>query len=304
MKSKIIAILTACLILLNCIPIYANNNADNNIIIDASSVEDIKALEEDLINEINSTFKSKNINISSNDIDYNKMITLYTNIELYKNGKPNNEQMQKAIINSEYVYYLPIEYNEKTILVCFQKGRELNADDKENLSADTIEKLENKTGKWHIASMGIQSDMVDYKGDVEKALKKSDIKNSHIYFVNNLTQNITMGALICSDDSDNVQFKILKQFESKTEGDGGSTLDIDVLHPYEEIKAVADSEIEIYQSGYDGAWGLASATDNNKIIIIFAVSGAAVLVAAIAAVCIVKKKKAAKVLGENDIKGC
>ncbi len=299
MKNKILAILTACLILLNYIPVYANTNVGSNVIVDADSIEEIKALEEDLINEINSTFVSKNIYIESNNIDYSKIITLYTDIELYENGKPNHEQMQEAINHSKYVYYLPIEYNGKTIMVCFQQGEELTDEDREKLSADTVESLEKNVGKWHIVSMGVKSDIIDYKGEVQKALEENNIENSHIYFVNELTQTITIGALICSDDFDDVQFKIIKQFESKTEGDGGSTLDKNVLHSYDEIKAIADSEIEMYQTGYDGAWGATPTTDNNKIIIITAVSGAAILAIAVTAICIVKKKKNTKVLDEN-----
>ncbi len=299
MKNKIIAILIASFILLNCTPVFANTIENMNIFVDAPSVEEIGKLEKTIINEVNSTFESENIHIDSNNIDYNKIITLYTDIELYKNGKPNNEQMQEAIMKSNVVHYLPIEYNEKTIMVCFQKGEELTEESKEKLSLDTIENLEKNIGKWHIASLGIQSQIIDYKEEIQKTLKENNIENSHIYFVTELTQNITMGALICSDNNDNTQFKILRQFESKTEGDGGSTLDKNVLHSYEEIKAIADSESEIFQTDYDGTWGATPTTDNNKIIIISAVSGVAVLAVAIAAVCIVKKKKHTKVNNEE-----
>lgn len=299
MRNKILAILIACLILINSIPIYANTNVSSNVIVDANSIDEIKALEADVINDVNSTLKTKNINIASSDIDYSKIITLYTDIELYNNGKPSNEQMQKIVKDSKYVYYLPIECNGQTIMVCFQKGEKLTDENRENLSDDTIENLEKNIGKWYIASMGVQSEMIDYKGEVQEALAENNIENSHVYFVNELTQNITVGALICSDNSDDVQFKILRQFESKAEGDGGSTLDKNVLHSYDEIKAIADSEIEMYQTGYDGAWGAALATDNSKIIIISAVSGVAVLAIVIASICIVKKKKHTKVNNEE-----
>lgn len=279
MKSKVIAFLAIGVILITSTPIYASTNVNSNIIVDADSIEDIKVLEEEFVDEINSTLLSDDTHISSNDIDYNKMITLYTDIELYKNGKPDNAKMQEAIKDSKYVYYLPIDYNEKTILVCLQKDE--------------------NTGKWHIASMGLQSDFIDYKGEVEKVLKENNIKNTHVYFVNELTDNITMGALICSDDSDNVWFKILKQFESKTKGDGGSTLDKDSLYSYENIKEIADSEIEAYRDGFDGAWSNTSIlTDNNKIIIISAVAGVTVLAIAVVAICIAKKKKTEKVTEE------
>ncbi len=272
MKNKIIAIFTLCLILLNCTPAFAN------VFIGNGKIGEIKAMEDAIVYEVNSTLLSDDTHISSNDIDYNKMITLYTDIELYKNGKPDNAKMQEAIKDSKYVYYLPIDYNEKTILVCLQKDE--------------------NTGKWHIASMGLQSDFIDYKGEVEKVLKENNIKNTHVYFVNELTDNITMGALVCSDDSDNVWFKILRQFESKTNGDGGSTLDKNSLYSYENIKEIADSEIETYQNGFDGAWSHTSILTNSKIIIISSVAGVAVLAIAVAAICIAKKKKTEKVTEE------
>lgn len=279
MKSKVIAFLAIGVILITSTPIYASTNVNSNIIVDADSIEDIKVLEEEFVDEINSTLLSNDTHISGNDIDYNKMITLYTDIELYKNGKPDNARMQEAIKDSKYVYYLPIDYNEKSILVCIQKDKD--------------------TEKWHIASMGFQSVYIDYKGEVEKLLKANNIENSYVYFVNDLTDSITMGALICSDDSDNVWFKILKQFESKTNDDGGSTLDKNCLYSYENIKKIADSEIEAYRDGFDGAWSnISILTDNSKIIIISAVAGAAVLAIAIAAICIAKKKKAEKVTEE------
>ena len=301
MKNKVIAIVIASFILLNCTPVFANTIENTNIFVDAPSVEEIIKLEKTIIYEVNSTFESENIHIDSNNIDYDKIITLYTDVELYKSGKPNNEQMQEAIKKSNVVHYLPIEYNEKTIMVCFQKGEELTEESKEKLSLDTIENLEKNIGKWHIASLGIQSQIIDYKEEIQKTLKENNIENSHIYFVTELTQNITMGALICSDNNDNTQFKILRQFESKTEGDGGSTLDKNVLHSYEEIKAFADSESEIFQTDYDGAWGATATSDNSKIIIISAVSGVAVLAITIAAVCIVKKKKNTKAIDEQQI---
>lgn len=294
MKIKIITLLTACLLLWNCLPVYANVNANSNIIVDADSIEEIKAMEEDLISEINSTFRSKNINIKSSDINYEKMITLYTDVELYENGKPNNAQMQNAVKNSDYVLYLPIECNEKTVMICFQKGEEVTNDERKDLSADTIASLEEKAGKWYIASMGIQSELIDYKAEVLNALDESNIQNANVYFVNNITQNITMGALICSDDADTVWFKIIKQFESQTEGDGGSTFDKNVLHSYDEIKAAADADKEARQDFSEDAVGgidAATETNNSKIIIISAAAGAAVIAIAVAAVCVVKKRK-------------
>ncbi len=306
MKNKMISLSLTMLIIINCIPICASEGIVYSE--SAKEIEEIKAREEYFIKNTNSTITSEDMDeIDENGIDYSKITKIYAGMySIMDCNKLNNEIVQDYVESADSFYYIPVTNNGKTALLNVQIRKPITDDHvKELLSDEEIDKYQKGVGEWNLSVVSIYDYEIDYKAEVDMVLKENNISNATVYFLGGISDTIDLAAVICTDNPDDTRFKILEQFDSKTEGDGGSTLDKNILHTFSEIKTVTAAEKVQPNSDYDTSSGVSSSpTDNNKIIIISAVSGVAVLAAAIAAICIVKKKKAAKVLDENDIKGC
>ncbi len=310
MKNKMLAILIACLLLINSTPVFANTN----YLVDSENLEEIKAREEYIVDDFNNALPTGEIkSVESKDIDYEKIIKVYPNMrKILEDNDLDNEKMQKYIKDAKYSYYIPIYDNGKTALATVSERTELTNEAREKFTQEEIDNYELLVGKLVVKSVGVYSEIVDYKGEIEKTLIDNNIENATVYFVGALSNRIGLAAVICTDNPADTQIKILKQFESKVEENDSVTFDDNKLYTFYELKTITEREKkdilnsseEYIGYGDSAPTSLTSATDNNKIIIASSVSGVAVLAIVVAAICIVKKKKAAKVLGENDIKGC
>ncbi len=291
MKNKSIAILIAILVLLNCTPIYANT------FIGSDTIDEIKDIEDVIVEDINSYSESQEFTpIDSDDIDYSKIYRVYDSKGILDNEKLDNETMQKFIENKEYGYILDVFHNEKTIDMTIDSYKELSNEEKENLSPDIVEKIENKIGEWNISSIGFLQGEQDYLEILEKKLAENQIVNANVYFVNRISKSIGMTAIVCPDNGE--EAKLIIQND-------------DTLYTFDEIKAIAEQDAEELKNLPEGTYGddatpiqtsvdaAAPTPDNSKIIIVSAISGVAVLAIAIAAICIVKKKKHTKVNNEE-----
>ncbi len=302
MKNKLIAILIASFILLNCTSVFANT------FIGSDNIEEIKTVEDYVVEYVNSYTEIEDFEpINNSDIDYNKIYRVYSSAEILDNDKLNNEIMQNFVDNKEYDYTMPIYCNGKNVEMILDKIEELSDEENNNLPTDVLEFRKNNLEKWIVSSISFGTEEYDYIGKVNKMLQDNNINNANVYILSGITsiRLNTLVAVICPEN--NEEAKIFLQ---------SSKLDNDKLYTFDEIKEIAEQDAEEIKSFPEGTYGddatpiqtsvdtSVPTTDNNKIIIISAVSGAAVLAAAIAAVCIIRKKKTAKVLGENDIKGC
>lgn len=297
MKNKIIAIVIASLILLNCTPVFANTffGSDN--------IEEIKAIENYIVEYANSYTEIEEFeSINNSDIDYNKMYRVYSSAGILDNDKLNNEIMQNFVDNKEYDYTMPIYCNGKNVEMILDKIEELSDEENNNLPTDVLEFRKNNLGKWIVSSISFGAEEYDYIGKVNKMLQDNNINNANVYILSGITsiRLNTLVAVICPENNEDA--KIFLQ---------SSKLDNDKLYTFDEIKAIAQQDAEELKNLPENSYGddatpiqtsvdtAAPTTDNNKIIIISAVSGVAVLAIAIAAVCIIKKKKNAKAIDEQ-----
>ncbi len=297
MKNKIIAILIAILILLNCTPVFANTffGSDN--------IEEIKAIENYIVEYANSYTEIEEFeSINNSDIDYNKMYRVYSSAGILDNDKLNNEIMQNFVDNKEYDYTMPIYCNGKNVEMILDKIEELSDEENNNLPTDVLEFRKNNLGKWIVSSISFGAEEYDYIGKVNKMLQDNNINNANVYILSGITsiRLNTLVAVICPENNEDA--KIFLQ---------SSKLDNDKLYTFDEIKAIAQQDAEELKNLPENSYGddatpiqtsvdtAAPTPDNSKIIIISAVSGVAVLTIAIAAVCIIKKKKNAKAIDEQ-----
>ncbi len=289
MKNKIIAIVIASLILLNCTPVFANTFFGSN------NIEEIKAIENYIVEYVNSYTEIEEFeSINNSDIDYNKMYRVYSSAGILDNDKLNNEIMQNFVDNKEYDYTMPIYCNGKNVEMILDKIEELSDEENNNLPTDVLEFRKNNLGKWIVSSISFGTEEYDYIGTVNKMLQDNNINNANVYILSGITsiRLNTLVAVICPENNEDA--KIFLQ---------SSKLDNDKLYTFDEIKAIAEQDAEELKNLPEGTYGddatpiqtsvdtAAPTPDKNKIIIISAVSGVAVLAIAIAAVCIVKKKK-------------
>lgn len=297
MKNKVIAIVIASLILLNCTPVFANTFFGSN------NIEEIKAIENYIVEYVNSYTEIEEFeSINNSDIDYNKMYRVYSSAGILDNDKLNNEIMQNFVDNKEYDYTMPIYCNGKNVEMILDKIEELSYEENNNLPTDVLEFRKNNLGKWIVSSISFGTEEYDYIGTVNKMLQDNNINNANVYILSGITsiRLNTLVAVICPENNEDA--KIFLQ---------SSKLDNDKLYTFDEIKAIAEQDAEELKNLPENSYGddatpiqtsvdaAAPTPDNNKIIIVSAISGVAVLAIAIAAICIVKKKKHTKVNNEE-----
>ena len=311
MRKKIIAVLIACLILLNCMPVYAS--VGTNTLIDSETVDEtIKEREDFIIKSVNKVLESEDKEklSSDDDIDYNKIIREFYCPDLFSDGEITKEKMREYTKDQEFSYVLPVNCNDMSVVGKLRIRKPLTKEKLEKYSEDMIEYYQSEEGKWYFSEIGSQPSLVDYKDTVIKVLEKNNIENSDVYFISGISRHIDIAALICTDNPDDARFLVLEQYGVKTGEcdylDYQVMLDINTLYTYDEIKAIVDADLAELESIPDGEFGTPGIvtqtstpkTDNSKTIIISSVAGVAVLAIAVAAICIAKKKKTEKVTEE------
>ena len=86
MKNKVIAILIASFILLNCTSVFANT------FIGSDNIEEIKTVEDYIVEYVNSYTEIEDFEpINNSDIDYNKIYRVYSSAEILDNDKLKND---------------------------------------------------------------------------------------------------------------------------------------------------------------------------------------------------------------------
>lgn len=297
MKNKVIAIIIACLIMLNCIPAYASTN----YIAGTDAVNEIKEIEEAIIDEINYTLSSEDVRqFSIEDIDYNKIVTLYKTDQMFLNDYINDEKMQDYVSDNDYSFIIPLYDNDKTVLVSLIKVKPITDEERVSLPAEMLESIESTVGQWIVGSVAVKEGVIDYRADLEKALVENDINNCNVYFTN-CCVFVELIAVICDTDSDRTMIKILKQHDGIGEMKS-ELLDIDVLHSYDEMKAFVESTIvessDSEEMKYMGM-GVSNSSQteeptNNTVLVISIISGVAIVAIAVITVLAIRKKKKIK----------
>ena len=315
MKNKIIAILTTCLILLNCSPVLANGN---NIIVGSETIDKTIFEQEDyIVDYVNDMLgEYDKSNIEKTDIDYSKIIREFVGVDIFQDDVLTDNKMQEYTANQDVYYVLPVQYDGATVLSTLKIGEPLDDETKKTMSNEDVEFYENRIGEWYICFSNVRPRIVDnYKDIVDRVLEKNNIQNSKVYFIGSPCSHIDLAAVICNENPDDTRVLVLEQYhtecgyiEKSDALDGQVLLEKETLYTYDDIKTLVDADKEAVSKLPEGSMGYlgvplessetTTLTDNNKIIIISAVAGAAVLAIAIAAICIAKKKKAEKVTEE------
>lgn len=299
--KKIMAAIISALIILNCIPVYANTN----IFVGDDTVREVKDAENGMVDFVNSIVLSEGMGyVDIDDIDYSKSVKFYY-AKILEQNELNDEIMQSCTDNYDYFYYVPFYNNGKTAVATVQQNIPLIDEVKSNMSAEEIEEYNSELWQWHTSGVSICDEIFDYRGEVEKALEENNIENAKVYFVAGISQTIISAAVICTDNPNDTKIKILNQFEHKTEGDGGSPLDKNVLHTLDEIKEVVSQEKSVGDDAGAASYDTelldvdlkVSGEDNEKgntLMIISIISGVGIVAIAAAVIIAIRKKKKAK----------
>lgn len=295
--KKIITICgVICILLCNTIPAYAAPDTDlnENLILETyKEIEEIKDIEAENLEDINSTLTAEGmLPIEKGDIDYNKAIRVYAGMSSILNSDElSNKELLSCLENSDYFYYIPISNNGKTMLLNVQRRGELTEEGRNILDDEQISAFEKKIGEWIIPVMSIYDYTIDYKAEVETVMKENNINNAYVYYLGGISKAIDLAAAICPVESENVEFKILKQFEQQTQDDGGSNLDQNILHSFYDIKDVASKDIPL-GFGESGASGNVSWQVSKELMI--SVIGIVLIATVVITVLVIRKKKKTK----------
>lgn len=291
MKRMIIAIIAMmCLLITNCIPVYANTIYGPNLT-DEISEEDKNLIFQKTYEFINNR---NEIQITENDIDYNKALKIYTNIDILNETGLNNEKLQEYTESAVCCYYVPIHFENESIDVILNKGTELTARDRANtaFSDEDIEYFENMVGRWYVVGEEVWEQRFDYIDHIEGLLEENNITDANVYVLGGISGNLATVAAVCQGDED-AGFLILNGWDTEEHLISYENPS-NRIYSHEELKALAEIGGEIQPDQY-GAAGLSMPYEENgnNIRNIFIAAGAATaaFAAAVIIACAVKKKR-------------
>lgn len=233
----------------------------------------------------------KNI-VTEDSINFNKVIKQYSQINILEYDKINNEMMMDLTENAEKFYYLPIYYDDYTLLFSITKGTEATEEQKNSgvFTEKDIEYIERVANKWHASSYAICSYEWDDTEYIEGLLKSNNIYDANIYIIGGVSTNLERVAVVCPDNEE-AQFIILDGWiENDNKIDYNSP--DNKLYSYNEIKEIASlsSPQDDLISG-NGSNFQQEENQNYTQYILIGAAAAILLASAVTAICITKKRK-------------
>jgi len=244
MKRVIKYIILLCIVLLFTIIFSIVSFAENNSINGLENIDEVFTNEEMIIEDINSVVAdNENMIITADDMDYTKALKVFINKQdLLTRDSLSLVDMQNEVLESSYVYYLPVQKSGNTLLVTISKGKPVTENARKNLSENEISYLESLNGKWFVAQISAVDSEIDFNEYVNEKLKENHIAGSQIYYLGGLVRGIPLMAAVFTEDGDLMFLNLNNIYNYESEPEQGDYTRADFL-AFEELKIIAEENV-------------------------------------------------------------
>lgn len=148
MKKIITCLLTLSMMFMFSATAFASDFSGN-------AESELSNISDKIVTAVNDVYSDKNISITAEDINYDSAFKIYVDTNVFKLSTNVVGEIENALENGNYIYLLPIDTVNGTVVVNFQKGLPLSENAKAILSEEEQQEVLDNAGKWVISSLAL-----------------------------------------------------------------------------------------------------------------------------------------------------
>ena len=148
MKKIITCLLTLSMMFMFSATAFASDFSGN-------AESELSNISDKIVTAVNDVYSDKNISITAEDINYDSAFKIYVDTNVFKLSTNVAGEIENALENGNYIYLLPIDTVNGTVVVNFQKGLPLSENAKAILSEEEQQEVLDNAGKWVISSLAL-----------------------------------------------------------------------------------------------------------------------------------------------------
>ena len=120
----------------------------------SSNVEnEVMDISDEIVTVVNEIYENRDIKVTSEDIDYSKAYKVYVDTNIFRLSTNKADKIKETLETGNYIYLLPIDVSDGTIVVNLQKGLPLSENSKKVLSLEEQQEVLDNVGKWIVSSV-------------------------------------------------------------------------------------------------------------------------------------------------------
>lgn len=120
----------------------------------SSNVEnEVMDISDEIVTVVNEIYENRDIKVTAEDIDYSKAYKMYVDTNIFRLSTNKADKIKETLETGNYIYLLPIDVSDGTIVVNLQKGLPLSENSKKVLSLEEQQEVLDNVGKWIVSSV-------------------------------------------------------------------------------------------------------------------------------------------------------
>ncbi|WP_151409846.1 hypothetical protein [Anaerococcus sp. Marseille-P9784] len=244
----------------------------------SSNVEnEVMDISDEIVTVVNETYENRDIKVTAEDIDYSKAYKVYVDTNIFKLSTNKADKIKETLETGNYIYLLPIDVSDGTIVVNLQKGLPLSENSKKVLSLEEQQEVLDNVGKWIVSSVHFYENG-NLNFDYEKKLKSLiGVIPEDTMLVGSLPIFEDVVALIPNEDGIIESIVPLSTLTKEKDLINYSTKNNSYIYSYKQIKEIANDLPDADPNIAGEAANIE--TDINYIMIAFSVVLTLVIVA-------------------------
>ncbi len=110
-------------------------------------------ISDEIVTVVNEIYENRDIKVTAEDIDYSKAYKVYVDTNIFRLSTNKADKIKETLETGNYIYLLPIDVSDGTIVVNLQKGLPLSENSKKVLSLEEQQEVLDNVGKWIVSSV-------------------------------------------------------------------------------------------------------------------------------------------------------
>lgn len=120
----------------------------------SSNVEnEVMDISDEIVTVVNEIYENRDIKVTAEDIDYSKAYKVYVDTNIFRLSTNKADKIKETLETGNYIYLLPIDVSDGTIVANLQKGLPLSENSKKVLSLEEQQEVLDNVGKWIVSSV-------------------------------------------------------------------------------------------------------------------------------------------------------
>ena len=244
----------------------------------SSNVEnEVMNISDEIVTVVNEIYENRDIKVTAEDIDYSKAYKVYVDTNIFRLSTNKADKIKETLETGNYIYLLPIDVSDGTIVVNLQKGLPLSENSKKVLSLEEQQEVLDNVGKWIVSSVYFYENG-NFNFDYERKLKSLiGVIPEDTMLVGSLPIFEDVVALIPNEDGIIESIVPLSTLTKEKDLINYSTKNNSYIYSYKQIKEIANDLPDADPNIAGEAANIE--TDINYIMIAFSVVLTLVIVA-------------------------